>query len=75
MHPLARTPDAWELLPLQRIEKGRRLKQQGAEFMKAKDFRRACWLRLGLRYLPEGCDVAIGLAKVQIRAGPHGLRG
>lgn len=39
-----RTPDTWDLLPMQRVEKGRQLKQKGADFMKAKDFRRACWV-------------------------------
>eukprot|EP00439_Symbiodinium_sp_Y106_P075717 s462_g15.t1 len=29
---------------MQRVEKGKRLKQRGADFMKAKDFRRACWV-------------------------------
>ena len=32
---------------MQRVEKGKRLKQRGADFMKAKDFRRACWVYLG----------------------------
>ena len=45
-----RTPDTWDLLPMQRVEKGRQLKQKGADFMKAKDFRRACWVYLDRRF-------------------------
>ena len=45
--PRSRTPDTWDLLPLQRIEKGRLLKKSGADFMNVKDFRRACWVHLG----------------------------
>jgi len=39
-----RTPDTWDLLPDERIDKGSRLKQHAASLMKTADYRRACWV-------------------------------